>query len=157
MPMLINHPIMSGKLRPATDRHDFPFHSIVGDGVLDVPFHSFVGDGILAKHAELTRCWHPESCIKRCPAIHAIFVRRNVPNTVGVSIRNDYPKSMINCIPCLNMWKFISENKDGVRWIVKDFKNEIMTPRELGSRRQGCRPLHRDNSKLLKTTHIHLW
>ena len=127
--MVIIHPIMSGKhnptmggkLRPAIDRRDVPFHSTLGDGVLDVlfhstvreyvldisnlvvdsvllympclvrravPFHSTVGDGVLAV---------PNF------AMHAMFVRRDVPNPVGVSIRNDFPKSIICCNPCFNM------------------------------------------------------
>ncbi len=72
------------------------------------------------------------------------------------TIRNDYPKSMIYCNPCFNMWKLISENKYGVCWIAMDFKNEIMTPRKLGAGRRGRRPLHRNNSKLLITTYLHL-
>ncbi len=43
--MGISHPIMSDKLRPAIDRRDVSFHSIVGDGVLDVL--NLVLDGVL--------------------------------------------------------------------------------------------------------------
>ena len=40
-------PTMGGKLRPAIDRRDVPFHSTLGDGVLDVLFHSTVREYVL--------------------------------------------------------------------------------------------------------------